>query len=98
MLATDTSCPTWHYYNNATGQCECGFRLVCSNDGHQVEIAYGNCATSSSQEGDYYTAGCPFRGIINSTNRLYSEMPSNASQLDEVMWSLQQKRFAVWGV
>ena len=85
VLATDTSCPTWHYYNNITGVCECGFGLICSCDGNQVEIMNGYCATSSGKEGDYYRGTCPFRHTFNNTNRMYSEMPSNASQLDEVM-------------
>ena len=85
VLATDTSCPTWHYYNNITGVCECGFRLHCSSDGNQVEIMNGHCATSSGKEGDYYIGYCPFRHIANSTNRMHSEMPGNTSQLDEAM-------------
>ena len=84
-MATDTSCPTWHYYNNATGQCECGFRLLCSSDGNQVDIGIDHCATSSGQEDDYYIGSCPFTHTVNSTNRMYSEMPNNVSQLDEVM-------------
>ena len=97
VLATNTSCPTWHYYNNATGQCECGAGLLCSSDGNQVEIENGLCATSSRQEGDYYIGSCPFRGNINSTNRLYSEMPSNASQLDEVMCGPYSRRGLLCG-
>ena len=85
LLATDTSCPTWHYYNNVTGVCECGFKLHCSSDRNQVEIYNSRCATSSGKEGDYYIGYCPFKHIANSTNRMFSEMPSNASQLDEVM-------------
>ena len=55
VSATDTSCPTWHYYNNATGQCECecGYRLLCSRDGNHVDIIIHSCATSSGQEDDY---------------------------------------------
>ena len=97
VLATNTSCPTWHYYNNATGQCECGFRLVCSNDGHQAEIGNGMCATSPGEEGHYYVGGCPFIHTSNSTNRLYSEMPSNASQLDEVMCGPYNRRGLLCG-
>ena len=87
-----TSCPTWHYYNNATGKCECGFWLLCSSDGNQVEIDNSRCATSSERGDDYYIALCPFRHIINNTNRLYSEMPSNTSQLDEVMCGPYNRR------
>ena len=85
VLATDTSCPTWHFYNNATGQCECGYWLLCSSDGNQVDIGSQSCATSSGQEDDYYIGSCPFRHTVDSTNRMYSEMPGNASQLDKVM-------------
>ena len=97
VLATDSSCPTWHYYNNTTGQCECGYRLVCSSDGNQVEIANGRCATSSTQENDYYVGKCPFQHPLNSTNRLNSEMPSNASQLDEVMCGPYNRRGLLCG-
>ena len=92
VLATNTSCPTWHYYNNATGQCECGAGLVCSNDGHQAEIGNGMCATSPGEEGYYYVGGCPFIHTSNSMNRLYSETPSNASKLDEVMCGPYNRR------
>ena len=95
-LATDTSCPTWHYYNNATGQCECGFWLFCSSDG-KVEIGLDKCATSSGQEDDYYISNYPFRHTVNSTSRLYSEMPSNASQLDEVMCGPYNRRGLLCG-
>ena len=83
MVATSTSCPTWHYYNNDTGQCKCGYGLVCR--GKVVEITNDHCATSSEEEGDYHSGICPYMHTLNSVNRLYSEMPSNASQLDEFM-------------
>ena len=97
VLATDTSCLTWHYYNNATGQCECGAGLLCSNDGNQADISIDRCATSAGQEGDYYVGHCPFTHTVNSTNRLYSEMPSNASQLDEVMCGPYNRRGLLCG-
>ena len=97
VLATNTSCPTWHYYNNATGQCECGYRLVCSSDGNQVEIRNGYCVTSSGIEDYYYVGKCPFQHTLNSTNRLYSEMPSNASLLDEVMCGPYNRRGLLCG-
>ena len=82
VLATSTSCPTWHYYNNVTGVCECGFGLICGN---QVEIGSTHCATNSEETGGYYIGKLPFYPTFNTVNRMYSEMPSNASQLDEVM-------------
>ena len=97
VLATDASCPTWHYYNNATGQCECGYWLLCSSDGNHVDIGIDQCATSSGQEDDYYIGSCPFTHTVNSTNRMYSEMPSNASQLDEVMCGPYNRRGLLCG-
>ena len=97
VLATDTSCPTWHYYNNATGQCECGYRLLCSSDGNQVEIKIDQCATSTGEEDNYYVSYCPVTHTVNSTNRMYSEMPSNASQLDEVMCGPYNRRGLLCG-
>ena len=97
VLATDTSCPTWHYYNNPTGQCECGFWLLCSSDDNRVDIKIDQCATSSGQEDDYYVSYCPFTRTVNSTNRMYSEMPSNASQLDEVICGLYNRRGLLCG-
>ena len=96
VLATDTSCSTWHYYNNAKGQCECGSLLVCS-DGKEVDIKIHDCATSSGQEDDYCIGACPFRHTVNSTYRMYSEMPSNASQLDEVMCGPYNRRGLLCG-
>ena len=96
VLATDTSCPTC-YYNNDTGQCECGYWLLCSSDGNHVGIRNDQCATSSGQEDDYCIGACPFIHTVNSTNRLYSEMPSNASQLDEVMCGPYNRRGLLCG-
>ena len=94
VLATNTSCPTWHYYNNVTEQCECGFWLLCSK---QVEISIDRCATSSGQEDDYYVSYCAFTHTVNCTNRLYSEMPSNTTQLDEVMCGPHNRRGLLCG-
>ena len=97
VLATNTSCPTWHYYNKATEQCECGYGLSCSSDGKIVEIVHHACATSSQQDGDYYIGGCPYGLTHTIMNRLYSEMPSNASQLDEVMCGPYNRRGLLCG-
>ena len=80
-----------------TGKCECGFKLGCSIDGNLAVIDHGTCATSSSQEGYYYVGRCPFRNAVNSINRMYSEMPSNASQLDEVMCGPYNRRGLLCG-
>ena len=79
VLATNTSCLTWYYYNNATGEYVWGVLLIYSSDGNQVDIGIDLCATSYGQEDDYYIGSCPLTHTVNSTNRINSEMPSNAS-------------------
>ena len=49
-----------------------------------MKISIDRCATSSDNGSDYNIGGCPIRHS-NNINRQYSEMPSNASQLDEAM-------------
>ena len=90
VLASNTSCPTWHYYNNVTEQCECEPMLVCSNG--KIEIENGFCVTSSEKEGDYYVGTCPFMAKFNIVNRRFSEMPSNTSKLEEVMCGPYNRR------
>ena len=97
VLATNTSCPTWHYYRNVTGQCECGIGLTCSSDGKQAKIANGRCATPLGGDGDYYYGYCPLAHTVNSSNRMYSEMPGNASQLDEAMCGPYNRRGLLCG-
>ena len=83
VLATNTSCPTWFYYDNSTQQCHCGSGLSCSSN--KVEIRDGVCATSAGEGDQYYIGDCPFRHTVNNTNRIYSEMPADPDLLDDVM-------------
>ena len=75
----------------------CGSLLFCSSDGNQVDIGIYLCATSSGEVDDYYIGTCPFRHTVNSTNRMYSEMPGNASQLGEVMCGPYNRRGLLCG-
>ena len=84
VLATNTSCPTWFYYDNSTQQCHCGYELLCSRN-KRVEIKDGVCATSAGEGDQYYISICPFRHTVNNTNRIYSEMPVDPDLLDDVM-------------
>ena len=86
-VSINTTCPTWYYYNTATGKCECGFQLSCSSDGNKVEIDITFCATPFGQAGDYYIGGSVFLYISENGSRHSSEMPGNTSQLEEVMCS-----------
>ena len=89
VSASNTSCPTWFYYNNSSHQCECGSPLGdkfrCNQLEKRAQIANGFCATSTEQEGLYYAGYCPFGHTENSTNRMYSELPSDPDLLNEVM-------------
>ena len=87
VLASNTSCPTWFYYNNVT--CECGQLLCgkvrCNQQNMIAEIADGFCATSTEQEGLYYAGYCPFRHTENHTDRMFSELPSDPDLLNDTM-------------
>ena len=84
VLATNTSCPSWFYYDNTTQQCHCGCGLLCSSH-KDVEIGDGTCATSAGEGDQYYVGDCQFEHTINNTNRVYSAMPSDPGLLDDVM-------------
>ena len=87
VSASNTSCPTWFYYNNET--CECGWQLGgkvhCNQQEMTAEIADGFCATSTEQEGLYYAGYCPLRHTENNTDRMFSEMPSDPNSLNDTM-------------
>ena len=87
VLASDTSCPTWFYYNNVT--CECGYQdtwyIHCNQQERKAEIADGFCATSTEQEGLYYAGRCPFRHTENNTDRVFSELPGDPDLLNDTM-------------
>ena len=89
VSASNTSCPTWLYYNNTTHQCECGSPLGdkfhCNQLERKAQIANGFCATSTEQEGLYYAGYCPFSHTENNTNRMFSELPSDPDMLNKVM-------------
>ena len=87
VLASNTTCPTWFYYNNVT--CECGQpfggKVHCNQQERKAEIANGFCPTSTEQEGLYYAGDCPFKHTENNTDRMFSEMPSDPDLLNDAM-------------
>ena len=94
-VLANTTCPTWQYYNNATRQCQCGFRLHCTAPG-VVEIIQGHCATSAGNQ--YYHSGdCSFTHTVNNTNRMFSLMPHNPDLLDDVMCSYYNRKGLLCG-
>ena len=84
VTASNTSCPTWLYYDNSTQQCKCGFWLTCTSDS-QVEIEDGLCATHAGEGSRYFIGSCPFRHTVNNTDRINSEMPRDPALLDDFM-------------
>ena len=88
VCASNFTCPTWFFYNNATEQCECGKTFedkLIRNGNTSVWIANGFCATMSVKDGLYYAGYCPFTHRQNSENRIFSELPSDPDMLDDVM-------------
>ena len=88
VSASNTSCPTWFYFNNTTQQCECGKisgPLVCNQQVKTVEIKHGYCVTYSGQEGLFYAGYCPFTPTKNSINRVFSELPGDPNLLNDAM-------------
>ena len=92
VVSTNTTCPTWHYYKNTTGKCECGYLLKCTSDLNKVEITGTYCATPLGQDGDYYIGGSLFLYTYKNSSRASSEMPGNISQLEEAMCSPHNRR------
>ena len=87
VSASNTTCPTWFYYNNET--CECGWqfdgKVHCNQQEMTAEIIDGFCATSTEQEGLYYVGYCPLGHTNNNTDRMHSELPSDPDLLNDTM-------------
>ena len=87
VLATNTTCPTWLYYNNRTQQCECGYSMSlieCDQKTETVKICDGYCATYSGQD-QFYAGVCPLRHRKNRINRMYSKLPTDPHLLNKDM-------------
>ena len=59
--------------------------IRCNQLEKRAQIENGCCVTSTEQEGLYYAGICLFSLTENSTNRMYSELPSDPDLLNEVM-------------
>ena len=97
--SSNTSCPTWFYYDNSTQQCHCDPLLYCSTPAEGLaEIFERKCATLSEQKGVlYYFGSCPFRHRINSTNRWLAKLPSDPDMLDDVMCGPYNRKGLLFG-
>ena len=96
VTASNTSCPTWFYYDNSTQQCKCGFLLKCTSDS-QVEIEDGLCATYAGEGSRYFIGPCPFRHTVNNTDSVHSEMPRDPALLDDFMCGHYNRRGLLCG-
>ena len=88
VVASNTSCPTWFYFNNTSQQCECGKTfegIQCSQQEGKVEIDDGACVTYAGQDGLYYFGGCPFVPTKNNTSRMSSVLPTDPDLLNNAM-------------
>ena len=94
-VCSNTTCPTWHYYDNDTRLCQCGLHLNCKED--VVEIRESHCATSAGYRDYYYTGLRLFSHTVNNTNRLFSEMPSDPDMLDDVMCGYSNRKGLLCG-
>ena len=87
VLATNTTCPTWLYYNNKIQQCECGYSMSlieCDQKTETVEIWDGYCVTYSGQD-QFYAGVCPLRHRKNRIDRMVSKLPTNPHLLNDDM-------------
>ena len=62
-----------------------GDKVHCNPIEGKAQIMNGFCATSTEQEGLYYAGYCPFSHTKNSTNIMFSELPSDPDLLNEIM-------------
>ena len=88
VAASNTSCPTWFYFNNTSQQCECGKTsegIQCNQQEKKVEIEVGACVTYTGQEGLFYFGGCPFVPTKNNTSRTFSVLPTDPDLLNDAM-------------
>ena len=88
VAASNTSCPTWFYFNDTTQQCECGNQvrgIQCNQQEEKVEIRHGHCVMYSGQNGLYYAGLCPFVPTKNNTSRMSSVLPTDPDLLNDAM-------------
>ena len=85
LLCVASGCPTW--YRNTSGHCECGVELpghiICHEDENTVDVSIGCCMTYDYSTGSVLAGYCPYGYSSNMTNRVYSSLPSDLTQLNE---------------
>ena len=87
LLCVASGCPTW--YRNTSGHCECGVELsgkiICHENENTVDVSMGYCMTYDYSTEVVLAGYCPYGYGSNMTNRIYSSLPSDPTQLNETM-------------
>ena len=85
LLCVASGCPTW--YRNTSGHCECGVELygliICHEDENTVDVSLGCFMTYDYSTGSVVAGYGPYGYISNMTNRMYSSLPTDPTQLNE---------------
>ena len=85
LLCVASGCPTW--YRNTSGHCECGVELsgliICHEDENTVDVSMGFCMTYDYSTDSVLAGLCPYGYSSNMTNRMYSSLPTDPTQLNE---------------
>ena len=80
-----SGCPTW--YRNNTGHCECGAKIgvnmKCHNEAETVDVRIGYCMTFDYDTQSVLAGTCRYGYTANMTNRVYSLLPKDPTQLNE---------------
>ena len=93
FVGLTTGCPTW--YSNSTGQCECGasngVSVICHRDAETVDIHAGHCMTFDYHTQFIFVGDCPYGYTTNMTNRMYSLLPKDPTQLNKTTCGLYNR-------
>ena len=87
LLCVASGCPTW--YRNTSGHCECGVELsgliICHKDENTVDVSMVFCTTYDYSTDSVLAGLCPYGYNSNMTNRMYSSLPTDPTQLNETI-------------
>ena len=98
--ALASGCPAW--YLEVGGQCECNdetimFVVLCNQGEKSIGIHMGSCVTFDYDRQFMVYAKCPYLYSTNTTNRLYSSLPSDPTQIDEAICGLYNRQGLLCG-
>ena len=100
VFTSDVHCPTWFHYDNMTEQCECvdwTSAISCNRQEMTASIKDGYCITFDELENLLYRGGCPYGHPDNKSNRMFSELPTNIHQLNDMMCGPENRNGVLCG-